>query len=73
VLWDENFQKYADCSGRSVKGVHEDAYNEKHRASDKTAVADATAAKNANMDFCKDIADQDGIASTGGPTKKQKV
>lgn len=34
LLWDASFQKYADCSGRSVAGVHNAAYTSDHR--DKT-------------------------------------
>lgn len=31
ILWDQSFQQMADCSGRSVKGVHNDAYTEERR------------------------------------------
>ena len=28
IEWDESFKNRADCSGRSVAGVHQDAYNQ---------------------------------------------
>lgn len=28
ILWDESFKSRADCSGRSVKGVHGEAYKD---------------------------------------------
>lgn len=31
ILWDESFKQFADCSGRSVQGVHEAAYDDKRR------------------------------------------
>jgi asparagine synthase (glutamine-hydrolysing) len=31
ILWDESFAKFADCSGRSVLGVHTDAYTTERR------------------------------------------
>jgi asparagine synthase (glutamine-hydrolysing) len=32
ISWDASFAAFADCSGRSVKGVHAAAYDDKHRA-----------------------------------------
>jgi asparagine synthase (glutamine-hydrolysing) len=32
ILWDQSFREYADCSGRSVLGVHENALSEEARA-----------------------------------------
>ena len=31
ILWDASFQQMADCSGRSVAGVHEQAYDADRR------------------------------------------
>ena len=31
IAWDESFRQMADCSGRSVAGVHEHAYDEQRR------------------------------------------
>ena len=31
ILWDESFKEMADCSGRSVVGVHEAAYDAERR------------------------------------------
>jgi len=31
IAWDESFKKFADCSGRSIIGVHNSAYNEQER------------------------------------------
>jgi asparagine synthase (glutamine-hydrolysing) len=31
ILWDASFRQFADCSGRSVAGVHESAYDEQRR------------------------------------------
>jgi hypothetical protein len=31
IAWDESFKQLADCSGRSVIGVHEKAYDETQR------------------------------------------
>ena len=31
VAWDKSFKTFSDCSGRSVKGVHEDGYDESVR------------------------------------------
>jgi asparagine synthase (glutamine-hydrolysing) len=36
ILWDESFKKFADCSGRSILGVHVSAYDQKHRDASKT-------------------------------------
>ena len=32
LAWDASFRKFADCSGRSVQGVHTQAYDQQRRA-----------------------------------------
>jgi len=57
VLWDESFKKFADCSGRSVAGVHNSAYNDEHRE-DKKFLGEVSEedAKKSDLGFCKEIA-----------------
>ena len=46
ILWDASFKKFADCSGRSVAGVHEAAYSQERRDEAKgEAVKDETLPK----------------------------
>lgn len=40
VEWDASFKLFADCSGRSVVGVHEDSYDEARRAQRSSVSAD---------------------------------
>jgi len=32
ILWDQSFKQFADCSGRSVLGVHSSAYDQSRRS-----------------------------------------
>jgi asparagine synthase (glutamine-hydrolysing) len=36
IAWDASFQNRADCSGRAVAGVHDEAYDEQFRITSKT-------------------------------------
>jgi len=48
IAWDESFRQMADCSGRSVAGVHEHAYDEQRRKEESSkggAVKDEHLAK----------------------------
>lgn len=74
VLWDESFQKFADCSGRSIAGVHEKAYDAKHRETTKEATVTADQVNACDLNFCTKIASStDGLASAEPPTKKAKT
>lgn len=81
VLWDEAFKKFADCSGRSVAGVHNSAYDAKHKAKFSEAAVDEEAAKSADVTFCTTISkrkkEENGAAaataaSASSPSKKAK-
>jgi len=37
ILWDKSFQQFADCSGRSVLGVHNSAYDQDRRKEKSSA------------------------------------
>jgi len=69
IKWDESFKNFADCSGRSVLGVHESAYTDEHRTTVKAAVDQATVDK-CDLSFCSDTSTANG---NGPATKKQKV
>lgn len=55
VLWDESFKKFADCSGRSVAGVHNSAYDDKHKEAFSEAAVDDDDVKNSDTTFCTTI------------------
>jgi len=69
IKWDENFKKMADCSGRSVAGVHVAAYNDSQRAA-ATAVVSDKDVDGANLTFCTTFTD-DAVAEPS--SKKPKV
>lgn len=77
VLWDASFQNFADCSGRSVAGVHQSAYDDKRKSSTKGAAFSADAIKKADINFCTSIANKGSNLSAtdeGEPnSKKQKT
>jgi len=71
VLWDESFKKFADCSGRSVAGVHNSAYDDKHKeAFSESAVNEETVA-NSDVTFCTTIKSE-GKSSSEPATKKAR-
>jgi len=51
IRWDESFKQMADCSGRSIAGVHVAAYGDQQRASAAAAVSEKDVAA-ANLTFC---------------------
>jgi len=69
IKWDENFKKMADCSGRSVAGVHVAAYSDSQRAAATAAVSDKDV-EGANLTFCTTFTD-DAVAAPS--SKKAKV
>lgn len=73
VLWDEAFKKFADCSGRSVAGVHNSAYDDKHKDKFSEAAVDDDAAKNADTTFCTTISKRKAGTENGASAKKIKV
>jgi len=76
IAWDESFKKFADCSGRSIIGVHNSAYNEKERQTQISAGVSATGSSSsssgagAQTDAKPTGSSADGAVS---PLKKQKV
>jgi asparagine synthase (glutamine-hydrolysing) len=58
LKWDASFLKFADCSGRSIAGVHESAYDSTHRDSDRKTVVSEQDASKADMTFCTQIASE---------------
>jgi len=73
VRWDESFMKFADCSGRSIAGVHSAAYDKKHRdRKDLNVEVSAEYIQNSDLNFCTNIASKDGLASVP-PAKKAKT
>jgi asparagine synthase (glutamine-hydrolysing) len=69
IKWDENFKKMADCSGRSVAGVHVAAYSDAQRAAASAATNDKDVA-GANLTFCTTFTEESGAAHA---SKKAKV
>lgn len=68
ILWDESFKKFADCSGRSVVGVHASAYDEKHR--DSGIVGELSTS---DMVFAEAHSKRKGTSSSEIPAKKAKT
>jgi asparagine synthase (glutamine-hydrolysing) len=69
IKWDENFKKMADCSGRSIAGVHVAAYNDSQRAAATAAVSDKDVDA-ANLTFCTTFTEEGTVAPS---SKKPKV
>lgn len=59
VLWDESFKKFADCSGRSVAGVHTAAYDDKHKDKFNEASVDVADIEKVDLTFCTTISKDD--------------
>lgn len=59
VLWDASFQKFADCSGRSVAGVHASAYDDGRRDQDDGTTVDTEKLKSVDISFCTTIKKSD--------------
>merc|ERR1711957_346071 len=69
IKWDESFKNFADCSGRSVLGVHASAYTDEHRKNNKEAAVDEAAVAKSDLSFCSDTSKANGQPDK----KKQKV
>ena len=63
ILWDASFQQMADCSGRSVAGVHENAYDDNRRREEgsKGGAVDVTQMHRINAAAEKDTQQQPPI------------
>jgi len=84
IMWDKSFQQLADCSGRSVAGVHDSAYDSSSRSklNEAGGGADEKSATSAEMEFCsfdkstkadtKEGKRKPEAAEKAGSTKKQK-
>lgn len=72
VLWDESFKKFADCSGRSVAGVHNSAYDDKHKTKFSEAAVDDEAATSADLTWCTTISKRKTENGESQATKKAK-
>lgn len=70
ILWDKSFQQFADCSGRSVLGVHEAAYDEKTRETLATGVSAGAAgqAAAAASEASSSLGKRKEMSDTSDPT-----
>jgi asparagine synthase (glutamine-hydrolysing) len=65
LKWDASFLKFADCSGRSIAGVHASAYDNTHREGAMKTVVSEQDVDAADVTFCTQI------APTGEPAAKK--
>lgn len=71
LLWDASFKQFADCSGRSVAGVHESAYDAKRREQAKgEQVKEETLAKVGEIQLPGQSTPSTAASSSGTATKQ---
>lgn len=88
ILWDQSFKQFADCSGRSVVGVHTSAYDQSRRSEvSHAALLDEKQSENQSENNTGDVSPKEGskkrkevhssspstIESNGETQKKIKV